>query len=65
MEGQTRYRLNISKNTRGYGYDFTIDSTEFIPTDLVDEAREFKKLIQAEIKAWTLAEAKQNESSES
>ena len=57
MEGQTRFRLNITRNTKGYGYEFTVDSTEHSPEGLVKEAREFKELIEAEIKQWTLDNA--------
>jgi hypothetical protein len=61
MEGQTRYRLNINKNSKGWGYEYTIDSTEYSPEGLVKEARDFKDLIETEIKQWTLDSASEGQ----
>jgi hypothetical protein len=61
MEGQTRFRLNITKNSKGWGYEYTIDSTEHSPEGLVKEARDFKDLIEAEIRQWTLDSASEGQ----
>jgi len=62
MEANGRVRLNITKNSKGYGYDFTIeqgsDDLKQAMNDTLQETRAFKMSVEEMIREWELERAK-------
>ncbi len=62
MEANGRVRLNITKNSRGYGYDMTIeqgnaDNLKQAMHDTLEETRAFKMSVEEMIREWELEDA--------
>ncbi len=63
MEANGRVRLNITKNSRGYGYDMTIelgnsDDLKQAMNDTLQETRAFKMSVEEMIREWEVEDAR-------
>ena len=62
MEANGKVRLNITKNSRGYGYDMTIEQgnaedLKQAMNDTLQETRAFKMSVEEMIHEWDLEDA--------
>ena len=62
MEANGRVRLNITKNSKGYGFDFTIEQgsgdLKQSMHDALQETQAFKMSVEEMIRGWELERAK-------
>lgn len=54
MDKHGRVRLNITRNSKGFGYDFTIEEEDADPEAILLVAEQFMWQVELKIEGWTL-----------
>jgi len=65
MEANGRVRLNITKNSRGYGWDMTVERSNDVLHDsryeVINEIELFKKMVEEMIHEWEMEDARKTQ----
>lgn len=54
MDKAGRVRLNITRNSKGFSYEFTFDEEGTSPKEVLAKAEAFKDLVEAKVEQWTI-----------